>query len=62
MFLSFESGNARKISLEWGNQDPEDPGVGKVRGRKDFFPSSRGGGGGDWPWMTLSWLTVDNQI
>ena len=28
----------------WGNQDPGDPGVVKVRGGKDFFPSSRGGG------------------
>ena len=43
--LSFESSNARKISLEGGNQDPGDPGVGKVKGGKDFFPSSRGGGG-----------------
>ena len=41
MFLSFESSNARKISLEGGNQDTGDPGVGKVGG-KDFFPSSRG--------------------
>ena len=27
-----------------GNQDPGDPEVGKVRGGKDFFPSSRGEG------------------
>ena len=38
MFSSFESSNARKISLEGGNQYPGDPGVGKVRGgAKDFF-------------------------
>ena len=44
LFLSFESSNARKISLEGGgDQDPGDPGVGKVRGGKNFFPSSRGG-------------------
>ena len=45
MFLSFESSSARKISLEGGgNQDPGDPGVGKVRGGRIFFPLSRGGG------------------
>ena len=37
MFSSFESSNARKISLEGGNQYPGDPGVGKVRGGKGFF-------------------------
>ena len=43
MVLSFESSNARKISLEGGgggggwNQDPGDPGVGKVKEGKDFF-------------------------
>ena len=49
MFLSFESSNARKISLEEGrNQDPGDPGVGKVRGgEKDFFSFKQGGGGTD---------------
>ena len=35
--LSYESSNARKISLEGGNQDPGDPVVGKVRGGEDFF-------------------------
>ena len=52
MFVSFESSNARKISLEEGgggeNQDPGDPGMGKVRGGKDFFPSSRGGTDPGW--------------
>ena len=45
MFLSFESSNARKISLEGGgNLDPGDPGVGKVRGGgKDFFSFKQGG-------------------
>ena len=51
MLLSFESSNARKISLggggggggEGGNQDPGDPGEGKVRGERIFFPSNRGG-------------------
>ena len=37
LFLGFESSNARKISLEEGNQEPGDPGVGRI-----FFPSSRG--------------------
>ena len=37
MFLSFESSNARKISLEGGNQDLGDPGVGKVRRGEGFF-------------------------
>ena len=45
-FLSFESSNARKISLEaggrGGNQDTGDPGREKVRGERIFFPSSRG--------------------
>ena len=27
-----------------GNQDPGDPGVGKVRGGEDFFPFKHGGG------------------
>ena len=40
-----------KFHLRWGNQDPGDLGMGKVRGggRKDviFFPSSRGEGGTD---------------
>ena len=41
---SFESGNARKISFERGNQVLGDPGVAKVRGGgMIFFPSSRGG-------------------
>ena len=55
MFLSFESSNARKISLEGGggggggvggggNQDPGDPGVGKVRGKGFFFLQAGGGG------------------
>ena len=47
MFLSFESSNARKISLEGGNQDPGDPGVGKARGRgggeEGFFFLQTGG-------------------
>ena len=51
MLLSFESSNARKISLgrgwggggEGGNQDPGDPGEGKVRG-KGFFSLQTGGG------------------
>ena len=36
-----------KFHLRWGggDQDPGDPGVGKVRGERIFFPSSRGGGG-----------------
>ena len=42
--ISFESSNARKISLEGGNQDPGDPGVGKVRGERIFFPFKQGGG------------------
>ena len=29
-----------------GNQDPGDPGVGKVRGEKGFFFLQAGGGGG----------------
>ena len=37
--------------LTMGNQDPGDPGVGKVRGGKGFFFLQAGGG--DWPWMTL---------
>ena len=45
--LSFESSNARKISLEGGggggNQDPGDPGVGKVRGGRIFFLQAGGG-------------------
>ena len=46
MFLNFESNNARKISLEGrgGNQDPGDPGVGKVRGGGGFFFLQEGGG------------------
>ena len=43
MFLSFESSNTTKISLEGMDQDPGDPGLGKVRGGKDYVPSSRGG-------------------
>ena len=31
-----------------GNQDPGDPGVGKVRGERIFFPSSRGGTDPGW--------------
>ena len=44
MFLNFESNNARKISLEGrgGNQDPGDPGVGKVRGEGIFFLQAGG--------------------
>ena len=48
MFLSFESSNARKISLEgegrggW-DQDPGDPGVTKVRGEDGFFFLQAGG-------------------
>ena len=40
-----------------GNQDPGDPGVGKVRGKGFFF--FQAGGGGNWHWMTLcmfSWF------
>ena len=43
MFLSFESSNARKNSLEEGNQDPGEPGVGKGRGG-GFFSFKQGGG------------------
>ena len=32
------------FNLRWVNQDPGDPGVGKVRGWSIFFPSSRVGG------------------
>ena len=43
MFLSFESSNTRKISLEeGGNQDPGDPGVGKIRGEGFFFLQAGG--------------------
>ena len=38
-----------KFHLRGGNQDPGDPGVGKVRGGWLFFQA----GGGNWPWMTL---------
>ena len=45
MFLSFESSNARKISLEGRNQDPGDIGVRKVSGGggEDFFSLQAGG-------------------
>ena len=33
-----------KFHLREGNQDPGDPGMGKVRGRKGFFFPSSGGG------------------
>ena len=33
-----------KFHLRWGNQDPGDPGVGKVREGKDFFSFKQGGG------------------
>ena len=33
-----------KFHLRGGNQDPEDPGVGKVRGGEDFFLQEGGGG------------------
>ena len=39
----FESSKARKNSLEGGNQDPGDPGVGKVRGERIFFSFKQGG-------------------
>ena len=48
MLLSFESSNARKIHLRGGNQDPGDPGVGKVTGGKDVFPWSREGTDPGW--------------
>ena len=44
LFLSFESSNARKVSLEGGNQDPGDPRVGKVRGKGFFFSFKQGEG------------------
>ena len=47
-----------KFHLRARNQDPGEPGVGKVRGEGFFFPSSRGG---DWPWMTL-WSFLDVSI
>ena len=34
----------KKFHLSGRNQDPGNPGVGKVRGRGFFFPSSRVGG------------------
>ena len=44
-----------KFHLRRGNQDPGDPGVGKVRGGgKDFFSFKQGG---DWLWMTLCLLS-----
>ena len=33
-----------KFHFRGGNQDPGDPGVGKVRGRKDFFSFKQGEG------------------
>ena len=53
LFLSFESSNARQISLEVGNQDPGGPGVGKVRRGKGFFFLQAEEG------LTLGELTLD---
>ena len=39
-----------KFHLRGGNQDPGDPGVGKVRGGEDFFSFRQGGGGTDPGW------------
>ena len=50
LFLScqnlFEVATLEKIHLMGGNQDPGDPGVGKFRGRGEFFSFQVGGGGG----------------
>ena len=37
-----------KFHLREGNQDPGDPGVGKVGGRKGFFFLQAGGEEGEW--------------
>ena len=42
-----------KIHLRGGNQDPGDPGVGKVRGGEDFFPSSRGETDSGWHYVII---------
>ena len=45
-----------KFHLRGGNQDPGDPGVGKVRGGgEDFFPSSRGGTDPWWHYANVCW-------
>ena len=45
-----------KFHLSGGNQDPGDPGVGKVRG-EGFFSFKQGGE--NWPWMTLWFIEFD---
>ena len=48
-----------KINLRGGNQDPGDPGVGKVRGGKDFFPFKQGGGTDPgWHYVLLKMLIM----
>ena len=44
----------------WGNQDPGDPGVVKVRGGKGFFSFKQGGG--NWSWMTLCMIFKANYF